>query len=462
MKPISEYTHAYFLGIGGIGMSAICRYLHEIGLTVAGYDKTETPLTRELAAMGIKITYEEGTQHFPTWMEPELDHTLCIITPAIPSNHPQWNWLQNQNVPIFKRAEILGIISQNKTCLAVAGTHGKTTTSTLLAHILKELNFNFSAFLGGISSNFGSNYIRNRVEETRVEPEIIVVEADEFDRSFHQLHPSAAIITAIDADHLDIYETEAAFKQAFEIFASQVKPSIQPHLFLSQSLQWPTAAGNNTYGEDTETTYRITRIDIKEGHYYFQLQFKDQIHNYKAGLPGYHNVWNAAAAIALCHGFLNIPFESLLKPIENFKGVRRRFEYLIQSEDLVVIDDYAHHPTELNMIITSVKDLYPQKKVMGVFQPHLFSRTRDFAHEFAKALDHLDIVYLLDIYPAREEPIPGITSEYLKGLMQHPGVTVIKQETLLNELKGQKPEVLLLLGAGDIDRLRQPIMDIYG
>ena len=340
--------------------------------------------------------------------------------------------------------------------------NGKTTTSTLLAHILKELNFNFSAFLGGISSNFGTNYIRNSGDPASQEPEIIVVEADEFDRSFHQLYPSAAIITAIDADHLDIYQTETAFKEAFDIFASQIIPSNKPHLFLSQVLDWDATEGRKTYGEDSQSDYCIAQIDIKDGHYYFQIQYNEQCHTFKAGLPGYHNVWNAAAAIALCHGYLNIPFESLKKPIANFRGVKRRFEYLVQSENYVVIDDYAHHPAELNMIISSVKDLYPQQQVMGVFQPHLFTRTRDFAQEFAQSLDQLDTVYLLDIYPAREKPIPGITSEYLRSLMQNPEVKVVRQEDILALLKGQKPEVLLLLGAGDIDRLRQPIITLYG
>lgn len=461
MKSISQYSHAYFLGIGGIGMSAICRYLHELGLNIGGYDKTRTELTDSLQAMGMQITYEDSVSALPEWVESQMAHTLFIITPAIPAQHPQRLWLEKQPITVHKRAEVLGIITRNTRCLAVAGTHGKTTTSSLLAHILMELNKPFSAFLGGISTNIGSNYVRNIGRESGLEPELVVVEADEFDRSFHQLNPSAAIITAIDADHLDIYETPHAFKEAFEIFASKIQTADRPTLFINGDLAWSQNEHISRYGRKSEAEYQITEIQITNHQFHFVIRHNNTDHAFIAGLPGYHNVYNAAACIALCHGYLNIPFTALQGPIENFKGVKRRFEYLIKSSEAIVIDDYAHHPEELNMIISSVKNLYPESPITGIFQPHLYSRTQDFAMEFAQSLNALDTALLLDIYPAREIPIPGITSQYLLKLMNNPNAQVVSKEGALGWLKDKKPRVLLLLGAGDIDTLRNPIINIY-
>jgi UDP-N-acetylmuramate--alanine ligase len=461
MKTINQYSHAYFLGIGGIGMSAICRYLHELGLNIGGYDKTRTELTDSLQDLGIQISFEDSVSAFPEWIESHITDTLFIITPAIPANHPQRVWLEKQQIPVYKRAEVLGIITRNTRCLAVAGTHGKTTTSSLLAHILMELNKPFSAFLGGISTNIGSNYVRNLGSELGPEPELVVVEADEFDRSFHQLNPSAAIITAIDADHLDIYETPQAFKKAFEIFASKIQTANRPTLFINGDLEWPQSSHTNRYGRGPEADYQITEILITDHQFHFVIRHNETDHDFIAGLPGYHNVYNAAACIALCHGFLHIPFSALQGPIKNFKGVKRRFEYLINSSKAIVIDDYAHHPEELNMIISSVKNLYPESLITGIFQPHLYSRTQDFALEFAQSLNALDTALLLDIYPAREIPIPGITSQYVQSLMNNPNARVVTKEEALNWVKEEKPKVLLLLGAGDIDTLRNPIIKIY-
>jgi len=460
MKPIHQYRQAYFLGVGGIGMSAICRYLKAIGIRVGGYDKTQTQLTTELVKLGIEITFNDEVTYLPKWISNNLDETLFIITPAIPKNHPQKIWLETQGVTLYKRSEILGLITQNTICLAVAGTHGKTTTSTLLAHILKELNWDFSAFLGGISNNYGSNYIYNSSSKKFNNTHITVVEADEFDRSFHRLYPNAAIITAIDADHLDIYHTKDAFEEAFRIFAQQVKKSPQPHLFVNSELNWPKN-GNHYYGFDSHADYHLSDVKIKNNSYTFSLKHDNQIYQFIAGLPGYHNVLNACACIALCHGYLGISMEELIEPISNFKGVKRRFEYLVNNPSGIVIDDYAHHPEELNMIINSVKDLYPKSEVTGIFQPHLFSRTQDFAQEFAVALDKLDKVFLLDIYPAREQPIPGVTSEFLKSLMTLKNAEVISKEGAIQAIEENKPDVLLILGAGDIDILREPIIDIY-
>ena len=460
MKPIDQYKQAYFLGIGGIGMSAICRYLKEINMRVAGYDKTPTQLTGELVKLGIEVTYDESVGSLPQLITNNLEETLFIITPAIPQNHPQKVWLESKRVALFKRSEILGLITQNTICLAVAGTHGKTTTSTLLAHVLRELDWDFSAFLGGISSNFGTNYIHHTSEKKYNNSHITVVEADEFDRSFHRLYPDAAIITAIDADHLDIYQTKEAFEEAFHVFAKQVKKSQQPHLFVNSQLNWPNT-GNHFYGYDKHADYQLLHVEIKDGAYLFSVKHKNQEYKFKAGLPGYHNVLNACATIALCHGYLGISMEDLIQPISNFKGVRRRFEYLKNCNSGIVIDDYAHHPEELNMIINSVKHLYPDSEITGIFQPHLFSRTKDFAQEFAIALDQLDTPILLEIYPAREQPIPGITSNYLKSIMTSKNAEVLSKEEVLNVLKANKPKVLLILGAGDIDTLREPIMEIY-
>ncbi len=461
MKAIQAYKQAYFLGIGGIGMSAICRYFHEIGMKVGGYDKTETVLTRELSELGIEITFNDNIDTLPHWVLDNINETLFVITPAIPKEHPQKCWLKEKGTTLLKRAEVLGLITQDSICLAVAGTHGKTTTSTLLAHILHELNWEFSAFLGGISSNFNSNYIKNSGKPSDSGSPIVIVEADEFDRSFHKLFPNAAIITAIDADHLDIYETKEAFEEAFHIFARQVKKSDNNGLFVNQDLIWPKEVGTQTYGFAPNSDYAIGNIQIKEGSYHFEITHQKQSFAFKAGLPGYHNVLNAGAAIALCNSYLHIPLADLIKPIANFKGVKRRFEYLVNQPMAAVIDDYAHHPEELNMIINSVKDLYPEKKITGIFQPHLFSRTQDFAKEFAQSLEQLDQVYLLEIYPAREKPIPGITSSYLVSLMEKEGAQVISKEAFLDIISADKPEVLLILGAGDIDTLRQPLIEIY-
>ena len=461
MKSLNQYTHAYFLGIGGIGMSAICRYFKEIGMVVGGYDKTQTPLTDELKKIGIEIVFQDSIKNFPKWVTQNIENTLFVITPAIPKEHPQKVWLESNNIILFKRSEVLGVITKDTTCLAVAGTHGKTTTSTLLAHILKELDWEFSAFLGGISSNFGSNYIKNKGTHRHTYQPLVVVEADEFDRSFHRLYPDAAIITAVDADHLDIYETKEAFTEAFHIFANQIKPSSGSSLFIHEALKWPHKSSQNQYGYGNENDYQIIDLKIESGYYLFGLSHKGSIYNFKAGLPGYHNVLNACAAIALCHGYLGISLETLAKPILSFKGVKRRFEYLVNREDHVVIDDYAHHPEELNMIIDSVRDLYPSKTITGIFQPHLFSRTNDFAKEFADSLEKLDKLYLLEIYPAREKPIPGVNSNLLLELMTNKNGAVYSKVEILNELTKEKPDVLLILGAGDVDTLRQPIIEIY-
>ena len=460
-KRITDYQQAYFLGIGGIGMSAIARYLLQLGIPVFGYDKTPTPLTQALMDEGAIITFNDELEALPDVVKNNLDQTLFILTPAIPKNHPQWNWLQSQNAQILKRSEILGKIAQNGYCIAVAGTHGKTTTSTLVAHLLHSCNVNFTAFLGGISSNFGTNYIR-KTDGINLpnKGEIIVLEADEFDRSFHRLNPDLAIITAIDPDHLDIYGTAEAFTQAFVDFTHLISEGLLIH----ESLSIPTPANIQViqYGKESTSAVHASNIHINNGDFCFDLMVNNtQIAPFRCGLPGHHNVQNAVAALGICINFLQLPIHQLQNGIASFKGAKRRFEYIHKSDRFVVIDDYAHHPEELNAIIGSVKTLYPNKAITGIFQPHLFSRTQDFAAGFAQSLSELDEIYLLNIYPAREQPIPGVNSDWLLSLIDHPKKEVVTPDQVLEKIKNNPAEVLLILGAGDIDRIVQPLAKIY-
>lgn len=475
---ITDFEQAYFLGIGGIGMSAIARYLLQIGMPVMGYDKTETPLTEALVAEGAGITYDDAVAALPQQVTQNLSKTLIVLTPAIPKDHPQWLWLQEQEATILKRSEVLGSIARNGFCIAVAGTHGKTTTSTLVAHLLNSCNINFTAFLGGISSNFGSNYVRKTDGiSLPVGGEIIVLEADEFDRSFHRLNPDLAIITAMDPDHLDIYGTAQAFTEAFVDFTNLIrawggaeKPSSStptPHgaaLLIQDSLQLntPNHVLTYRYGTNTESEVHARNIEVTYGDFCFELILGGENKgHFRCGLPGHHNIQNALAALGICHGFLGLPLSQLQTGIHTFRGAKRRFEYIHKSNQYVVIDDYAHHPEELNAIISSVKTLYPNKKITGIFQPHLFSRTQDFAAGFASSLAALDQVYLMDIYPARELPIPGVTSQWLLNLIQNPNKLLVSPQSILDLLRDQPADVLLILGAGDIDRIVQPIQSLY-
>ena len=477
-RRITDFEQAYFLGIGGIGMSAIARYLLQIGMPVMGYDKTSTPLTEALRAEGAEITFEDAVAALPQRVTQNLKNTLFILTPAIPKNHPQWVWLQEQQATILKRSEVLGSIARNGFCIAVAGTHGKTTTSTLVAHLLHTCNINFTAFLGGISSNFGSNYIRKTDGQTLpMGGEIIVLEADEFDRSFHRLNPDLAIITAMDPDHLDIYGTAENFTQAFADFtklirfwggAEQPLPSTEkPHgaalmLHESLSLHTPSHVLTYHYGLQTTSQAQAQNVRINQGDFCFDWVLDNKsIGTFRCGLPGHHNVQNALAALGVCHGFLGLPIDQLQQGIATFKGAKRRFEYIHKTTKYVVIDDYAHHPEELNAIIGSVKTLYPNQKITGIFQPHLFSRTQDFAQGFADSLAALDQIYLMEIYPARELPIPGVNSTWLLSLINNPNKSLVTPNNILNQLSNNPAEVLLILGAGDIDRIVQPIQTLY-
>ncbi|MCL9980438.1 MAG: UDP-N-acetylmuramate--L-alanine ligase [Bacteroidia bacterium] len=446
-----SFQKAYFIGVGGIGMSAICRYLLEQNISVWGYDKTRTDLTIELEGLGVSITYNDAIDALPMEVKSDLNNTLFVYTPAIPKDHPQWIWLQEQGITLHKRSQILGLLTQDKICLAVAGTHGKTTTSTLLAHLLKTCNVNFSAFLGGISSNYQSNYISHTNGIQLFEKDIVVVEADEFDRSFHQLRPDAAIITAIDADHLDIYGDSKSFFEAFKVFAELISPEKMGDLYLEERVQMsiPAHVKLHRYGTEADCAFTYENVRIENHQYVFDLQGQ----KFVCGLPGHHNVSNATAAAALCLNSLKIPPNQIANGVASFKGVKRRFEFLKNSPEQVIIDDYAHHPEEIKAIIKSVRTLYPEKKITGVFQPHLFSRTRDFAQEFAESLSLVDELILMDIYPAREKPIEGITSEWLLSLVTHQNKSLLDQEQILEKIKSESPELILIMGAGDIDRL---------
>lgn len=437
---------AYFLGIGGIGMSAIARYLHAEGYVVSGYDKTSTVLTRKLEAEGIRVYYEEDISHIPE------DPDLLIYTPAIPDTHKELRWLRAHDFDLKKRAEVLGIISREKKCLAVAGTHGKTTTTSLLTHILKVGGIDCTAFLGGIAENYKSNFVSGKSN-------YVVVEADEYDRSFLHLSPEMAAVTSTDADHLDIYgDAESMLESGFGAFVKKVNPD--GFVFLNNKAEVETAHRNAfRYGID-KGDYRAENIRVEEG--WFVFDFCSAIENIggiKTALPGRHNIENAVAAIALAQ-HLQVKGEAIKEALSTFKGIKRRFEFLHRREEVVYIDDYAHHPSELNAAIGAAKELFPGKKITGIFQPHLYSRTNDFQEGFAEELSQLDEVILLDIYPARELPMPGVTSKIVFDKISNPNKLLLRKEDLMNELQNRKFEVLMTLGAGDIDVFREPIREL--
>jgi UDP-N-acetylmuramate--alanine ligase len=444
--------YAYFLGIGGIGMSAIARYLHSKNIQVAGYDKTETELTKQLVSEGMNVHYHDSGAEVLKWLGDKND-TLIVITPAIPKDHQEWKVLTDGGYTIQKRSQVLGIISAAFHTLAVAGTHGKTTTSTLLAHLLKQSKVDCSAFLGGISANYNSNLLLSNQSDK------MVVEADEFDRSFLTLHPSISIITSTDADHLDIYGEHDALKKSFAEFASQTKN----HLIIKKELD----LCDDLKGDKRLLTYSITQtadfyasdIQIVGDEYYFDLHLQNQkLEKVNLGIPGLHNVENAIAAAAAAY-LTGVSYDEIVVGLKSFRGVKRRFEYIIRNNDMVYIDDYAHHPTEINAIVGSVKQMYPGRKLLVVFQPHLYSRTRDFAEGFAQSLSQADDLILLDIYPARELPIPGVSSEILLQNATAKSKMLCSKNELCEVIAQKQPALVLTLGAGDIDQLVQPIAE---
>lgn len=433
---INRFTHIYFIGIGGIGMSALARYFIANGKIVAGYDKTKTEITEQLQVLRASVNFEDQLEAIPEHFK-NAEKTMVVYTPAIPQNNIQFNFFKLNNFEIVKRSELLGAITKNTFCIAVAGTHGKTTTSAILGHLLYCCNVPLTAFLGGISINYNSNLIVNGTE-------VSVVEADEFDRSFLKLSPDYACITSMDADHLDIYGEAAEIKEAFVDFSKCIKPNGK--LFIKNGLPLEGI----TYGIDDNADYSAQNIRIENGHYVFDVNTPNGLlKDFKFNLPGRHNLSNALIALAMAVEY-GCPHQQLAKALASFMGVKRRFSYHIKEDELVYIDDYAHHPEEIKAVQNAVRELYPGKFVTVIFQPHLYSRTRDFADDFAKALSGFDSVILLDIYPARELPIAGITSQWLLDKIDHKNKALLTKTELLQSLKQNKAQVVLSLGAGDI------------
>lgn len=475
----------YFLGIGGIGMSAIARYFKSLNCNVIGYDKTKTVLTEKLESEGIIVYYKESVNQIPESVKNKDEGTLVIYTPAIPKGNKELIFIKDQGIKLYKRSEVLGLISENYFTIAVAGTHGKTTTSSIVAHILNECGVSCIAFLGGISLNFNSNLLLNENTQTLQLEEgdrgillkdgnsknvsdnnqhrfgVLVVEADEFDRSFLTLSPDIALITSIDADHLDIYGDKDAMKNAYSEFAGKIKSEgvlISKQECIDE-LSIREDIKVSSYSGIGPASTSATDVVIKEGDYYANINISGaQVDDVKIGLPGIHNVENAIGAFAIADK-LGLDHQSVKTALGSYKGVYRRFETHIKTADLVYIDDYAHHPSELEMCIKSVRELYPNKKITGIFQPHLFTRTRDFMEDFAESLSLLDELILLDIYPARELPLEGVDSELLNSKVTIAQKSVVAKEDLLATISGKNIEVLLTMGAGDIDVFVQPIKE---
>lgn len=432
----------YFLGIGGIGMSALARYFKTLGHEVSGYDRTCTPLTESLESEGIGIHYEIDVAKIPS------NPDLVVYTPAIPADNEEFLYVQQRNFPLKKRAEVLGLLTEGKKCIAVAGSHGKTTTSGLIAHILAGSALGCSAFLGGISKNLGSNFVINH------QSKYVVVEADEYDRSFLQLHPHFSVITSADPDHLDIYGTHENLLAAFRQFANQTSPDGK--VFLKDSLDFEIGEEipQATYSFDNlESAYYAWNVRCNHGRYYFDLHTPERVFfdMELVGSPLY-NVENAIAACAVALS-CRVSEDELRNGLRTFTGIKRRFDYRINTRDFVFIDDYAHHPHEIETCIMSIKQLYPGKRIVGVFQPHLYTRTANFAKEFAEALMPLDEIVLLPIYPAREKPIPGVTSHTILHKINKMSKYLSTKESLPELLVALYPEVLVTFGAGDIDAL---------
>ena len=447
---MAKFSKVYFIGIGGIGMSAIARYYKMKGFPVAGYDKTPSDLTRALENEGIHVHYTDDVDFIPK----DVDSTLVVYTPAIPEDLKELVYVKDHGYTLVKRSRMLGEIATGQRCLAVAGTHGKTTTSTLVAHILTESGFGCSAFLGGISKNYGTNLLVSGNP-------VIVAEADEFDRSFLQLKPSTAVITAMDADHLDIYGTHEEYCKAFKAFASQVTRCVIIKKGLDITPE-DTEAKIFTYSyDDMSADYHAVNPRPDElGHYLFDLVHpKGVIEGVRCGVPGWVNVENSVAAAAICLR-QGISPEAIKEAIGSFEGVSRRLDVHVASTGLTYIDDYAHHPRELSSAISSIKAMYPGRKFTAIFQPHLYTRTRDFADDFAKSLSEVDKLILLDIYPAREEPIPGITSEIIFNKVTAPEKVLLKKEELMDYMEKEPVDVLATFGAGNIDRFIAPLTEM--
>jgi len=446
---ITSFDRAYFIGIGGIGMSALARYFKVKGWEVAGYDKTPSAITSALEGEGIAVHFEDLGQNLPSNFL-DKEKTLVVFTPAVPKELKELLFVQQAGYSVKKRAEVLGMITRDSKALGVAGTHGKTTTSTMLAHILNESDQGCNAFLGGIATNFNSNFVSHPTSEWTV------VEADEFDRSFLQLTPFASIVTSTDADHLDIYGDNSKFLEGFKSYLNLIDS--EGFAVLHKDIE--LAAKNEIrYGLNADVDFSGSNLRVVQGAFLMDVKTPNGVWNsVELGIPGTHNAENALSCIALCTQ-LGITENTLRSALKSFKGVKRRFEYHVRTEDKVYIDDYAHHPTEINALLDSVELMYPNSSVLGVFQPHLFSRTRDFFDGFAKALSRLDEVVLLPIYPARELPIEGVTSDALLDKVDAVSKSVLSPKEAVKYVSNCDHDIILTIGAGDIDRIVLPLKE---
>lgn len=456
---LNNIKKIYFIGIGGIGMSALARYFKKLGAQVSGYDKTPTILTEQLELEGISVHFEDDVNQLMR------DADLVVYTPAIPKNHSELNFYLNNNYVVKKRSEVLGIISRSQFAVCVAGSHGKTTVSSMIAHILLTNGYNVSAFLGGILSNYNSNYLTQKqasakpLKATKGKP-IVVIEADEFDRSFHQLNPEMAVITAVDTDHLDIYGTKEKIDEAFLAFTNKISEdgflAVKEQQSINESL--PETLDKAFYSLSGETSdVFCKKYWVVEGGYVFTISyFGSEYAGFRLNIGGFHNIENALAAFTICKE-LGLENSEIKNALATFNGIKRRFEKIYDNGKLVMIDDYAHHPEEIRVFVDSVKEMYPDKKITAVFQPHLFSRTKDLAEGFAKALSVADEVILLDIYPARELPIEGVTSQLILDKITSPSKRILSKEETYEYAKTLTEGVFLTIGAGDIDTISEKL-----
>jgi UDP-N-acetylmuramate--alanine ligase len=447
MISLNNISRVYLIGIGGIGMSALARYFKSLGCTVNGYDKTPSRLTKELESEGIIIHFEENIKVI------DKEAQLVIYTPAIPEQHAELVWYKENSFNLLKRSDVLKLITENQRAICVAGTHGKTTVSSMIAHLLTQEGFGANAFLGGIAANYDTNYIKS-------ENDCVVVEADEYDRSFLKLFPDISVVTSMDADHLDIYGTAEEMEKAYYQFVNSSTEVVFYKHGLKQASNFTVKEEITYSAQNDAATYYAQNVTTKNGSYQFEICTAGEVlTEVTLNMGGMHNVENCIAAFGVAH-YIGLDIQKLAAAIENFKGVRRRFEYVIKNENQVYIDDYAHHPEELTQLIKSTNSLFRNKKVSVVFQPHLFSRTKDHAEGFARALDLADEVILLDVYPARELPLDGVSSQMILDKMGIENKHILSKEGSVEWAKNKKPQVLITAGAGDIDQLVEPIKKV--
>ncbi|HLT71378.1 MAG TPA: UDP-N-acetylmuramate--L-alanine ligase [Cyclobacteriaceae bacterium] len=450
-----QYHNVYFLGIGGIGMSALARWFHRKGVSVSGYDRTQTKLTDELASEGMHVHYVDSVENIPGEVKDDKAGTLIVYTPAIPKDHQELNYLRNEGYTLMKRSEVLGLITKGHTTIAVAGTHGKTTTSSLIAHILRQAGKNMVAFLGGVTANYESNLV---MHGEAGENTIVVAEADEFDRSFLRLFPRIAVVTSADPDHLDIYGDHDQLVGSFKDFIRQINEGgdLVIHETIADRLAGDTDRVNKHTYSLTRGQFFASNVTARSGFFEFDLHGFATVEKIVLGVPGFHNVENAIAAsvaVSLC----GVEMHSIREALKSFKGVKRRFEFIVKTSKVIFIDDYAHHPAEIEAFLGSVRTMYPERRLTAVFQPHLYTRTRDFAEGFSRSLSIADELILMDIYPARELPIPGVDSDMLMKDVTSEVKIRCSKEDLMNVLEQRDFSLIVTIGAGDIDTFVEPI-----